>query len=84
MEAENAFAKVTLTPEAVMARVRNEVERDCEAGRFDPCPPPEAVDHVVSVTVNELWNSKVKTFVSLLALRETRERLERDVEAMRA
>jgi len=35
---------VTLTPEAVIARVRNEVTRDCEIGRFDPCPPAEAVE----------------------------------------
>jgi hypothetical protein len=84
MESESAFGRVTLTPEAIMARVRNEVTRDCEAGRFDPCPPPEAVDQVVSVAVNGLWNSRVKTFVSLLALREARERLARDVDAIQA
>jgi hypothetical protein len=75
MEAENPFARVTLTPEAIIARVRKDLERDCEVGRFDPCPPPEAVDQVVSVAVNGLWQSRVKTFVSLLALREAREQL---------
>ena len=75
METENAFGRVTLTPEAVIARVSNEVKRDCEVGRFDPCPPAEAVDRVVALAVSDLWNSRVKTFVSLLALREARERL---------
>ena len=75
MESENAFAQVTLTPEAVIARIRNEVKRDCEIGRFDPCPPAEAVDRVVTVAVSELWDSRVKTFVSLLALRAAREQL---------
>jgi hypothetical protein len=59
----------------VIARVSNEVKRDCEVGRFDPCPPAEAVDRVVALAVSDLWNSRVKTFVSLLALREARERL---------
>jgi hypothetical protein len=81
MESDNAFGRVTLTPEAVMARVRNEVRRDCGTGRFDPCLPADAVDRVVSVAVNEIWKSRVKTFVSLLALRGVRGRLARDTEA---
>lgn len=75
METENAFGRVTFSPEAVIARVRNEVTRDCEVGRFDPCPPAETVDRVVAVAVSELWESRVKTFVSLLALRAVREEL---------
>ena len=75
METENAFGEVTLTPEAVIARVRNEVKRDCEVGRFDPCPPTDAVDRVVTIAVNDLWQGRVKTFVSLLALRAVREEL---------
>ncbi len=75
MEAGNAFGNVTLTPEAVIARVRNEVARDCAAGRFDPCPPAATVDRVVATAVTELWDSRVKTFVSLLALRAAREEL---------
>ena len=73
METENAFGRVTVSPEAVIARVRNEVKRDCEVGRFDPCPPTEAVDRVVATAVSELWNSRVKTFVPVLALRTARE-----------
>src|SRR5262245_8547651 len=84
MESESAFGRVTLTPEAVMARVRSEVKRDCEAGRFDPCPPADAVDRVVNVAVTELWDSRVKIFVSLLALREARERLTHDADLLHA
>jgi hypothetical protein len=59
VETENAFDKMTLTPEAVILRVRGELRRDCESGRFDPCPPTEAVDRVVAVAVTELWDSRV-------------------------
>jgi hypothetical protein len=84
METENTFGRVTLTAEAVIARVRNEVTRDCEVGRFDPCPPAETVDRVITVAVTELWESRVKTFVSLLALRAVREELSMNGAVIRA
>jgi hypothetical protein len=84
METENAFGRVTLTPEAVIARVRNQVTRDCEVGRFDPCPPAETIDRAVADAVSELWESRVRTFVSLLALRAVREELSAGDAAVRA
>ena len=70
--------------EAVISRVRYEVTRDCEVGRFDPCPPAETVDRVVAVVVSEFWESRVQTFVSLLALRAVRVELSAGTANLRA
>ena len=64
------FAEVPPQREAVIALVREQLERDCAEGR---CPPGEGLDRLVEGAVLELWDAPVKTFVPLLALRRARE-----------
>jgi hypothetical protein len=67
MKAANPFAQVPATPEPVIAQVRRQLEADGLA------MPEGALDHVVDRAVRELWGSRVKTFVPVLALRQARE-----------
>jgi hypothetical protein len=67
MKAAGPFAQVPLTPEPIIAQVRRQLERDGLA------KPGGALDHVAERAVRELWGSRVKTFVPVLALRQARE-----------
>lgn len=72
MDIANPFAQTPLTPDPVIAQVRRQLLAETEDGR----PSDETlVDGLVDRVVRELWNSRVKTFVPVLALRETRELL---------
>ena len=75
MAAASPFAQMPLGPEPIIARVRTELARDCEAGR---CPPSGELDRLVESTVRQLWSGRVKVFVSVLAVREVREALAGD------
>ena len=67
MKAANPFAQVPATPEQVIAQERRQLESD------GLVTPGGATDLVVDRAVRELWESRVKTFVPVLALRQARE-----------
>src|SRR5918998_3087624 len=66
------FAQMPATPEPIIAQVRRQLADDPALGT-----PLEAtlLDHVAERSVRELWESRVKTFVPVLALRQARELL---------
>lgn len=68
----NLFAEVPGEPAPVVALVRQQLERECEAGR---CPRGDGLDRLAEEAVLELWDAPVKSFVPLLALRRVREAL---------
>jgi hypothetical protein len=71
MKSATPFAQAPTTPEPIIAQVRRQLERDGLAmpgGALD-------LDSVVDRAVRELWHSRVKTFVPVLALRQAREML---------
>lgn len=72
MNVANPFAQPPISPEPIIAQVRRQLLAD--AGDTS-LTPTEVVDGMVDRVVRELWNSRVKTFVPVLALRETRELL---------
>ena len=77
MDAASPFAQSPLTPEPIIAQVCRQLR--AESG--DDGPPGESlVDGMVDRVVRELWSGRVKTFVPILALRETRQLL-RDARA---
>ena len=64
------FAQIPSTPEPIIAQVRRQLADDPALGT-----PLEAnlLDRVADRAVRELWESRVKTFVPVLALRQARE-----------
>ena len=72
MEAANPFAQVPTTPEPIIAQVRRQLADDDHIGMRVPMG---VLDHVADLAVRELWSSRVKTFVAVLALRTAREML---------
>ena len=77
MDAATPFAQSPSTPEPIIAQVRRQLR--AESGE-DGSPGESLVDGMVDRVVRELWSGRVKTFVPILALRETR-RLLRDARA---
>ena len=72
LDAANPFAQMPLTPEPIIAQVRRQLM--AESGTDAPARS-DLVDALVDRVVRELWSSRVKTFVPILALRESRDRL---------
>lgn len=72
------FAQVPPSPEPIIARVRRGLVDACDDRR---CPPPPELDRAAAAAVHALWNSRVRTFVEVLALRQAREELDRGVVA---
>lgn len=69
-----SLAVETVTPEIIIARLQRELRADPRQRAVAPA----RLDATIAQTVRELWDqSRVKTFVPLLAMRETRERLAR-------
>ncbi len=69
--AENAFAVLAQTQEAVADRVRRELAHTYADG---PLPGAD-LDAIAAEAVRNLRDSRVKTFVPVLALRAARETL---------
>ena len=70
--AANPFAQLVTTPEPIIAQVRRDLKRELGGtSAFDAA----LLDEVAERTVQELWPSRVKTFVPVLALRDAREAL---------
>jgi hypothetical protein len=62
------FATVPSDPERVAALVKREAAEECRDGRL----PPRILDHCVHEAVDSLRDSRLTTFVPLLALRRVR------------
>jgi len=73
VEATSPFAHAPSTPEAVVARIRDDLAREC--GDAATCPPVGEIERLADRAVRELWERPVKTFVHVLALRQAREAL---------
>lgn len=72
MDAVTPFAQMPETPEPVIAQVRRDLTRHhAIAAPFDE----DDLDRVAETVVRELWESRVRTFVPVLALRQARELL---------
>ncbi|MDQ4099690.1 MAG: hypothetical protein M3121_04255 [Chloroflexota bacterium] len=70
------IGQVQLSPEAVIAGVRRQLDDDWTRGRCPSCSQQER-DRVAVETVHELWpTSRIKAFLPVLALRQARERLQ--------
>ena len=66
------FAQMPATPEPIIAQVRRQLVDDAhDALRVQG----DVIDRVADRAVRELWGSRVKTFVPVLALRVAREML---------
>jgi len=72
MDSANPFAQVSITPEPVIAQVRRQLADEAWSGLVSHGP---VLDHVADRAVRELWGSRIKTFVPVLALRQAREML---------
>jgi hypothetical protein len=66
------FAQMPATPEPIIAQVRRQLVADAPPGMT---VTTTVLDHVAERAVRELWESRVKTFVPVLALRTAREML---------
>ena len=65
---DNLFAAVPSDAEAIVALVKREAEEEC----LDDQLSPPVLDGCVRDAVDGLWDSRLKTFVPLLALRRVR------------
>ena len=72
MEASNLFAQMPSTPEPIIAQVRRDLDADCAAA---VCARGIDLDGLAETSVLALWDSRVRVFVPVLALREARETL---------
>ena len=72
MDAANPFAQVPATPEPIIAQVRRQLADEAWPGMVSHGP---VLDRVADRAVRELWGSRIKTFVPVLALRQAREML---------
>ena len=70
MELVTPFAQTPSTPEPIIAQVRRQLADDDRVGDR---VPTGVLDRVADHAVRELWSSRVKTFVPVLALRTARE-----------
>ena len=72
MESSSLFAHMPSSPDAIVARVRTDLERfAADVGN----PPGIDPARVADEAVRRLWESRVKVFIPVLAFREARERL---------
>jgi len=70
------IGQLQLSPEAVIAGVRRQLDDDWTLGRFPSCSQQER-DRVAAETVDAMWpTSRIKAFLPVLALRRARERLQ--------
>src|SRR4051812_19974822 len=70
MQRLTPFAQTPTTPEPIIAQVRRQLAED---DRFGRQIPGGVIERVADRAVRELWDSRVKTFVPILALRQARE-----------
>jgi hypothetical protein len=70
MESVTLFAQTPSTPEPIIAQVRRQLADDDWVGSR---VPTGVLDRVADQAVRELWSSRIKAFVPVLALRTARE-----------
>lgn len=64
-----------LTADSIKVRLRRQIHTDCAEGILTPCSDVE-LDRIVAATVDRLWAaSRVKIYVPVLALRQTRDEI---------
>lgn len=74
METASPFAQKSASVETLIARVRDDLSRECD--RIGPtCPPLDEIERASDRAVRALWGRPVKQFLHVLALREAREAL---------
>jgi hypothetical protein len=78
VDAANPFAQMPTTPESIIVQVRRQLADD--ASRVMTVEPT-VLNQVAERVLRELWESRIKTFVPVLALRQAREIL-RDQESV--
>ena len=66
---DRSFARVPDDLERVVALVTREAREECAPGA---CPIDPVLEECTRDAVANLWNSRIKTFVPLLALRRVR------------
>jgi hypothetical protein len=84
MDGTTLFARMPATPAPLIAQVKRDLERIAADERL---PTGYDLGRLAEAKVTELWDSRVKVFVPLLALRAAREELDariRDRYARRA
>jgi hypothetical protein len=70
MENLSPFAQVPATPQAIVTQIRRQLDADTgQNGKVSE----SVLDRVADEAVRQLWDSRVKTFVPVLALRQARE-----------
>lgn len=72
MESLTPFAQMPTTPEPIIAQVQRQLADDPRHGAM---VSTTVLDRLADRAVRELWESRVKTFVPVLALRQARELL---------
>ena len=70
MDAATLFAQMPTTPELIIAQVRRQLDDEAWSGLADRAI---VLDRLADQAVRDLWGSRVKTFVPVLALREARQ-----------
>jgi hypothetical protein len=70
VERVTPFAEMPSTPEPIIAQVRRQLADDDRVGAR---VPTGVLDRVADQVVRDLWSSRVKVFVPVLALRTARE-----------
>src|SRR5215213_1910011 len=70
VDAANPFAQMPTTPESIIAQVRRQLNDDASRVMV---VETAVLDQVAERAVRELWGSRIKTFVPVLALRQARE-----------
>ncbi len=70
MENLSPFAQVPATPQAIVTQIRRQL--GAETGQNGEVSE-SLLDQVADQAVRQLWESRVKTFVPVLALRQARE-----------
>jgi hypothetical protein len=73
MSLSTPFAEMPSTPEPIIAQVRRLLAEDVPQ---DMMVETTVLDSVADHAVRELWDSRIKTFVPVLALRQAREVLQ--------
>jgi len=74
VENGSPFAQTAPNPEPIIARVRRHLRDEYAHGRRI-CPPAPDLNRAAADAVHALWDSRVRTFVEVLALRQARELL---------
>jgi hypothetical protein len=75
MQTTGRVTQDQISPESIMDRLYRQLESDTASGVIGQCSEAE-MKRVVTTSVHALWNeSRIKTFVPVLALRRARDEI---------